>query len=156
MKAFRLENKIAVITGGGSGIGFAIAKTFIDAGAKVIILGRTEEKLVNAQNELGEACDYIPFDITVLDKIPDLVTKIEETMGPVDILVNNAGTHLKKYAVDTTDQEFQSVLNVHLMSVFALTREFAKKMVNRKPRLCQSFADHRLPQSLAPHGNCRQ
>lgn len=132
MKAFSLEGKKAVITGGGSGIGFAIAKTFIEAGAKVIILGRTKEKLINAQKELGEHCYYIPFDITELDKIPDLATKIEETRGPVDILVNNAGNHLKKFAVDTTDQEFQAVLNVHLMSVFALTREFAKKMIGRK------------------------
>lgn len=72
------------------------------------------------------------FDVTDLKKIPDLVSKIEKDMGTVDILVNNAGTHLKKFALDTTDAEFAKVLNVHLMSVFALTREFSKEMVKRK------------------------
>ena len=54
MTAFRLEGKKALVTGGGSGIGFGIAKTFVDAGAEVLIVGRNEEKLIDAKDELGE------------------------------------------------------------------------------------------------------
>ncbi|MFG6687747.1 SDR family NAD(P)-dependent oxidoreductase [Mariniflexile sp. HNIBRBA6329] len=132
MKAFSLEGKKAVITGGGSGIGLGIAKTFIEAGAQVLLIGRSEDKLIEAKKSLGNNCSYKPFDVTDLDKIPNLVAETETNWGHIDILINCAGTHLKKNAVDTTDSEFLGVLNVHLMSVFALTREFAKSMVKRK------------------------
>ncbi|WP_308991293.1 SDR family oxidoreductase [Mariniflexile litorale] len=132
MKAFSLEGKKAVITGGGSGIGLGIAKTFIEAGAQVLLIGRSENKLMEAKKSLGDNCSYKSFDVTDLDKIPSLVLETETNWGHIDILINCAGTHLKKNAIDTTDSEFLGVLNVHLMSVFALTREFAKSMIKRK------------------------
>ncbi len=127
MNAFRIDGQRAVVTGGGSGLGLGIAKVFVEAGAEVIIVGRNEEKLQKAQQELGPHCTYRAFDVTNLDAIPQLVKEI----GAVDILVNCAGVHLKKWALDVTDQEFLHVLNVHVMSVFALSREFAKLMVER-------------------------
>lgn len=127
MKAFRIDGKKAVITGGGSGLGFGIAKIFVEAGANVVIIGRNEEKLKAAQQQLGDQCTYKAFDVTQLDKIPALV----EEIGTVDILVNCAGVHLKKWAWEVTDEEFQNVLNVHVMSVFALSREVAKGMAER-------------------------
>ena len=127
MNAFRIDGQKAVVTGGGSGLGLGIAKVFIEAGAEVIIVGRNEEKLRQAQQQLGEKCNYRAFDVTKIDEIPALVQEI----GAVDILVNCAGTHLKKWAIDVTDKEFLDVLNVHVMSVFALSREFAKLMVER-------------------------
>jgi len=132
IKAFSLEGKKAVITGGGSGIGLGIAHTFIDAGAEVLIIGRNEQKLIDAKEALGDNCKYKSFDVTDLNKIPEIVDDIESSWGPVDILINCAGTHLKKNAIDTTDSEFLGVLNVHLMSVFALTRAFSKRMIERK------------------------
>lgn len=132
MKAFRIEGKRAVITGGGSGLGFGIAKTFIEAGAEVVIIGQNEQKLIDAKTALGEQCHYKQFNITQLDAIPSLVSDIESNIGPIDILVNCAGVHLKKNAIETSDSEFFEVLNVHLLSVFALTREFAKGMIERK------------------------
>ncbi len=132
MNIFSLEGKKALVTGGGSGIGFGIAKTFVQAGAEVLIVGRNEEKLINAKNMLGKQCEYLSFDVSNLEEIPAFVQKIENDYGALDVLVNCAGTHLKKNAVDTTDREFVEVLNVHLMSVFALTREFAKEMIKRK------------------------
>ena len=99
MSAFRIDGQRAVITGGGSGLGFGIAKVFIEAGAEVIIIGRNEEKLRGAQQQLGERCSYRAFDVTQLDKIPALVQEI----GTIDILVNCAGTHLKKWALDVSD-----------------------------------------------------
>ena len=127
MDGFRIDGQRAVVTGGGSGLGLGIAKVFVEAGAEVIIIGRNEEKLQAAQQQLGERCSYRAFDVTQLDGIPALVKEI----GAVDILVNCAGTHLKKWALDVSDAEFLDVLNVHVMSVFALSREFAKLMVER-------------------------
>lgn len=132
MQAFSLEGKTAVVTGGGSGIGFGIAKIFIEAGAKVIIIGQNKQKLEDAKKELGTNCHFISFDVTLLDKIPHLVSEIENDFGGVDILVNCAGIHLKKNALETSDKEFLDVLNVHLFSVFALTREFSKGMIKQK------------------------
>lgn len=127
MNAFRIDGQRAVVTGGGSGLGFGIAKVFVEAGAEVIIIGRNETKLQEACKQLGTKCSYRAFDVTKLDKIPALVKDI----GAVDILVNCAGVHLKKWALDVTDEEFLSVLNVHVMSVFALSREFAHLMVEQ-------------------------
>ena len=124
---FRIDGQRAVVTGGSSGLGLGIAKVFIEAGAGVVIIGRNEEKLQKAQQQLGKQCSYRAFDVTQTDQIPTLVQEI----GAVDILVNCAGTHLKKWALDVSDTEFLDVMNVHVMSVFALSREFAKGMVER-------------------------
>jgi gluconate 5-dehydrogenase len=132
MNAFRIEGKRAVITGGGSGLGFGIAKVFVDAGAEVVIIGQNEQKLIESKAALGEKCHFRQFNITLLDEIPGLVIEIERNIGTIDILVNCAGVHLKKDAVEMTDNDFFGVLNVHLLSVFALTREFAKGMIERK------------------------
>lgn len=127
MNTFRIDGQRAVVTGGGSGLGLGIAKVFVEAGAEVIIIGRNEEKLREAAGQLGEKCTYRAFDVTRLDEIPQLVREI----GTVDILVNCAGVHLKKWALDVTDEEFLSVLNVHVLSVFALSREFGRLMVEQ-------------------------
>lgn len=131
MKAFNLQGKRAVITGGGSGIGYGIAETYLTAGAKVIIIGQDELKLKNAKLTLGDNCDYISFDLKNLERIPELVESIERDFGTVDILVNCAGTHLKKDALETSDAEFLAVLNIHLLSVFSLTKAFSRKMTTR-------------------------
>lgn len=129
---FSLKGKRALITGGGTGLGYGIAKTFIEAEAEVIIAGRREQVLKEAAENLGEKCYYQQFDVTDLAKIPAFVQDIESNIGSIDILVNNAGKHLKKDAVDTTDAEFLEVLQVHLLSVFALIRECSKRMIERK------------------------
>lgn len=130
---FHLTNKIAVITGGGTGLGFGISKAFVEAGAKkVIITGRREKILADACKKLNGCAEYIVNDITEMDKLLTLVEEIENRFGPVDILVNNAGINLKKQALDVTDQEFETIIQTNLNAVFALTREIAKKMVERK------------------------
>lgn len=132
LKAFSLENKLALITGGGSGIGFGIAESFIRSGAKVVISGRREDVLKEASHRLGENCHYVVNDVTDLASLPGIVKHIEETYGEIDILVNNAGMHLKKCAQDTSDTEFSKVINTNLASVFSLTRTCAEKMLKRK------------------------
>lgn len=91
LDAFSLKDKLALITGGGTGIGLGIAKAFINAGARVVITGRRQEVLENAVAILGVNSAYIQNDISDRKLIPALVHQIEEQYGPVDILVNNAG-----------------------------------------------------------------
>ncbi len=129
---FTLINKTALVTGGGTGIGLGIATAFIDAGAKVIITGRRESVLKHACGSLGKNALYKVMDLTEREKIPGMVDTIEKEIGPIDILVNNAGIHLKKAAQDTTDEEFDRILNTNLSAVFSLTRACARKMIERK------------------------
>ena len=124
MRQFRLDGQRAVITGGGSGLGFGIAKVFVEAGSEVILVGRREERLRQAVEKLGSKSSYQVFDVSELAKIPQLVEKT----GTIDILVNCAGLHLKKWALEVTDEEFAHVLNVHVNSTFALSREYGKLM----------------------------
>lgn len=132
LQVFSLENKIALVTGGGTGIGFGIATAFIEAGATVVITGRREEILKEAVQQLGKNAHYLVNDITNKKEIPSLVETIETTIGPIDILVNNAGIHYKGMAQDTSDEDFERILQTNVMSVFSLTRECAKYMLQRK------------------------
>ena len=129
---FKLSNKIAIITGGGTGIGLGIASAFADAGAKVIITGRREAALKKACEDIGNNAIYKVMDLTEREKIPGTIDSIEKDFGPIDILVNNAGIHLKKAAQETTDEEFDKILQTNLSAVFSLTRECAGKMIKRK------------------------
>ncbi|WP_426060901.1 SDR family NAD(P)-dependent oxidoreductase [Hymenobacter sp. B1770] len=129
---FSLEGKLALITGGGTGIGLEIARCMTEAGATVVITGRREEVLRDAVQGLGESAQYMVNDITELTGIEDLVARVEATHGPLDILVNNAGINLKKPALEVTDEEFSRILHTNLHSVFALTRACAARMVARR------------------------
>lgn len=128
---FLLDNKLAVVTGGGTGIGFAISQTFINAGAKVVITGRRKDVLSEAVAKLGPDAKYITCDIRDLEKQKDTVSKIENDFGPVDILVNNAGINLKKNALEVTNKEFLDIITTNLVGLFVFTREVAAKMTTR-------------------------
>ena len=129
---YNLTNRVALVTGGGTGIGFGIAKQFIGLGAKVVITGRSEGTLQKAKNSLGTSCFVRISDVTVKEKHESLVEDIENNIGSIDILVNNAGKHCKKFATETSDDEFQSVMDTNLSSVFALTRTVLKHMIPRR------------------------
>jgi NAD(P)-dependent dehydrogenase (short-subunit alcohol dehydrogenase family) len=128
---FSLAGQIAVVTGGGTGLGLGIARCFVVAGARVVLVGRREVVLQKAVGELGEAAHHRVHDITHYHKNPALLEEIESSLGPIDILVNNAGVHLKKAAIETTESEFQSVLDTHLLAAFSLTRSAAVRMLTR-------------------------
>ncbi len=129
---FSLEGKLALVTGGGTGIGLGIAKAFVTAGARVVITGRREEKLKEAVAGLGSKARYEVNDITDKSSLRSLVEGIESNVGAIDILVNNAGIHHKAFAQDTSDDDFERVIQTNLLSVFSLTRECAKYMLKRK------------------------
>jgi len=89
-------NRIAIVTGGASGIGFAIAKKFVQNDIKVILMGRDKTRIRLACETLGVLADFVVCDLAELIKLPEIVNKIWENYGRIDILVNNAGMHLKK------------------------------------------------------------
>jgi gluconate 5-dehydrogenase len=129
---FDLGGQTALITGGGTGLGFGMAKCFVAAGAKVILVGRRKEELEKACAQLGPNAFALTGDITKLDTLPALAQKAEKIAGPISILVNNAGVHLKKPMVETSDAEFLTVLQTHVLGAFALSREVGRGMVARK------------------------
>jgi len=130
--AFDMTGKVALITGGGTGIGKGIAEEFIKLGAIVVITGRRPEPLEEAKAHLGSNCHSIVNDVTKKEEHPALLKQIEEEIGPLEILVNNAGKHNKSFALETSDDDFQAVIDINLNSVFALTRAALKYMVPRK------------------------
>ena len=132
LEAFSLEGKLALVTGGGTGIGLGISKALIAAGARVVITGRREDVLKDAVALLGSRAAYVVFDVTRKAEIPAMVAQISQDFGVIDILVNNAGMHLKKVAQETTDEEFEHILQTNLLSVFALTRECARQMIEQE------------------------
>ncbi len=132
MNPFSLQNETALITGGGTGIGLGIARCMVKSGARVVLVGRREEPLAAACAELGPQSSFVAHDITLVDSAPQLLAAAEHSAGTsISILVNNAGTHLKKFAVDTTPAEFQSVLTTHVLAAHALTRSIAPGMIKR-------------------------
>ena len=126
--------KLAIVTGGGSGIGLAIAEKFVQHGIHTVIAGRDENKLKAAKEKLGELCYTIRCDLSNLTEIPDLVDNVIRRFGRIDVLVNNAGINLKKDFVDVTNEEFQHIILTNMTAVFALSREVVKCMVEKEIR----------------------
>lgn len=129
---FSLEGETALITGGGSGLGLGIATSFVQAGARVVLVGRRADVLKAAVKQLGDAASFEPHDVTQLDRAADLVQRVTDRVGRISLLVNNAGIHLKKSAVDTTPTEFNSLLQTHVTAAFGLTRAVLPDMMQRR------------------------
>ncbi|MCE0497044.1 MAG: SDR family oxidoreductase [Methylacidiphilales bacterium] len=127
-----LNGKGALITGGGTGIGLAISREFIEAGARVTITGRREDVLREACRTLGANASYRVCDVSQTATLPSLVDGLESERFPLDILVNNAGINLKKAALEVTDEEFGRIIQTNLNGLFALTREVGRRMVARR------------------------
>ncbi|RIV46418.1 SDR family NAD(P)-dependent oxidoreductase [Flagellimonas pelagia] len=123
-----MDKKIAIVTGGNSGLGYATAKKFCDNGIKTYVVGRTRERTENACAEIGEHAVPVIFDLTHLEQIPAMVNEIFKKEGHIDILVNNAGINMKKDFVDVTDADFEEVIRTNMFSVFSISREVVKKM----------------------------
>jgi NAD(P)-dependent dehydrogenase (short-subunit alcohol dehydrogenase family) len=124
--------KVALITGGASGIGFAIAKKFIVNKITVILVGRDTAKLKAAAAELGADAGFISCDLSDLNQIPGMVQQIVDRYGRIDILVNNAGINMKKPVSEVSDTEFQQIVLTNQTSVFVLTRSVAGFMIEQE------------------------
>lgn len=124
-----MNTKVAIVTGGNSGLGFATAKKLCDNGIQTFIIGRTKEKTEEACSEIGPNAIPILYDLNDLKGIPAMISTIAKK-GNIDILVNNAGINLKKDFIDVTDDEFEMIIQTNLKSVFAVSREVVKVMKN--------------------------
>ncbi|MDF0692552.1 SDR family NAD(P)-dependent oxidoreductase [Aquirufa ecclesiirivi] len=129
---FSLAGKVALITGGGTGIGFDMAKCMLASGANVIITGRRENVLQDAVHNLGAGAFYFVHDMADVNATPGLVADIIQSHGKIDILVNNAGINMKRPAVDVSNDDFAQIIQVNLNAVFVLSREVGKHMLERK------------------------
>lgn len=146
--------KIAIVTGGASGLGFAIAKKFAQHNILTYIIGRDQKKLNDALALIGENARAISFDITQLNEVPKLVEDIASKHGGrIDILVNNAGINQKKEVVDVTNEDFQNIILTNLTSVFCLTREVTKVMLKHQSgsiiNISSMAAQYGLPKVIA-------
>jgi NAD(P)-dependent dehydrogenase (short-subunit alcohol dehydrogenase family) len=126
------ETKVAIVTGGASGLGLATTKKFVESGIKTIIIGRNEQKLAEAVAKFGPLCVYKSYDLNNLAGIPALINGIIKEYGIPDILVNNAGINQKKAFLDVTDEDFQRVLQTNLTSVFVISREVIRYMIEKE------------------------
>ena len=109
-----LRDKVALVTGGGSGIGKAIAKALLAEGCKVIINGRNEEKLNQAKSELGDNVESIVCDVTDEEQVENTFNGIISNYGKFDILINNAGMAAKAKAHELKYETWKKVINVNL------------------------------------------
>lgn len=132
-QAFRLDGEVAVVTGGGSGLGLGIARSLHEAGATVVLVGRRHEPLASACATLGENSHPVAADITVPGAAEQIVKQATSAAGTAPtIIVNNAGVHLKKPVVETAPDEFEAVLRTHVFAAHALNRAALPAMIERR------------------------
>jgi 3-oxoacyl-[acyl-carrier protein] reductase len=131
----RLENKIAVITGGAQGIGFETAAKFAGEGAKVVIWDVLETKGNSAVSEFeknGHTALFIKVDVTDFDSASTAAAKVIERFGQIDILINNAGITRDASILKMTPEQWKQVIDVNLTGVFNCTKAVAPYMVQKR------------------------
>ncbi|MEM9254295.1 MAG: glucose 1-dehydrogenase [Pseudomonadota bacterium] len=129
---FRLDGRVAVITGAGKGIGAAIARAFAEAGADVAIGARTESDLEGVAEDiraLGRRALVVPTDVLESAQLQNLADRCLGELGRIDLLVNNAGGFPPKPVADTTPREFMGALRFNVGTAFELSRICAPMMV---------------------------
>ena len=128
-----LTDKVALVTGGSRGIGFAIAQALAGAGAKVALLGRDGAKAAEAAQALGDgrgrgyACD-----VAQAAQVERVVATIEEEFDRIDVLVNNAGTTRDNLLFRITEDDWNTVLDTNLKGAFLTTKHAARGMIKRR------------------------
>ena len=138
-----LRDQVAIITGGGSGIGFATAREMIRLGARVALCGRTAAKLDAAKAQLGESAFAAVCDIREPAHVQTFVTSVLEAFGRIDVLVNNAGGQFPSPAQAISANGFLAVVKNNLVGTFHMTREVANQAMipARKGRIVNVIAN---------------
>lgn len=114
----RLDNKVAIITGGARGMGEMHVRLFIQEGAKVVFTDINEEAGLALEKELGTNAKFIKHDVTNKDGWDFVIRTTEECFGPVKVLVNNAGISINKTILDITEEEYRKIIDINQISVF--------------------------------------
>src|SRR4051812_48811058 len=112
--AFGLEGRVAVVTGGSRGLGFALCRELLERGARVATCARGEEQLERAGRRLGRDVLAIPCDVSDESQVRSFLTTVEERLGPVDVLVNNAGVISVGPLATQTIEDFEEMLAIQL------------------------------------------
>jgi NADP-dependent 3-hydroxy acid dehydrogenase YdfG len=132
----KLTGKIALVTGGGSGIGAACAKALVQEGAKVAITGRNQAKLNEVAKQLGQPAELLTVaaDVSDAKQVKAMVGQVVAKFGgPVDILVNNAGTNLKERTFrELTTEAWDRLIRTNLDGAFYCVHEIVPRMIERK------------------------
>jgi gluconate 5-dehydrogenase len=133
--AFRLDGRVALVTGSSTGIGLAMARGLAQAGATVVLNARNAARLHDAAGALraeGLKAHAKAFDVTDSAAVDAAVAAIEAEVGPIDILVNNAGTTKRAALPDISDADWRAVLQTNLDSAFYVGRAVARRMIPRQ------------------------
>lgn len=126
-KLFNLEGKVALVTGANTGLGQGIAIALVEAGADLCLVGRSApDDTVAEVKRTGRNCHVIQADLSELSDVDQIVAETREHCGGLDVLVNNAGIIKRDDAMDFSIEDWDSVMNVNLRTVFFLSQAFAK------------------------------
>ena len=130
-QALDLFGRVAVVTGGSRGLGFAVARELVQQGARVAVCARGEEQLERARTLLGRDVVAVPCDVSDRPAVDSLVAEVEERLGPIEVLVNNAGVISVGPLETLTEQDFEESLGVQLWGVLHTTLAVLPGMLDR-------------------------
>lgn len=143
LELFRLDGKVALVTGAASGLGAAIAVALAQAGAQVAVHGNRRPADETAAT-IGTNATAFQSDLSTTTGAETLFNAVHQHFGPIDILINNAGTISRAAAEDTTLEDWQTVLQVNLTSVFQLSQLVARDIFRRKAAFCLSSSTGKI------------
>ena len=132
---FRLDGRLALVTGSSAGIGLAVARGLAQAGAAVVLNGRRAEQLEAAAQTLraeGHSVHTCSFDVTEPEQVRAAVQDIEQAIGPIEILVNNAGMQRRGPLHEFSDAHWREILRTNLDSAFFVAQAVARHMIERQ------------------------
>jgi gluconate 5-dehydrogenase len=132
---FDLTGKVAVVTGGAGGIGRQFSTSFAEFGADVVVLGLPKDPLEEVAQEIrGLGRKSLAMAANVLDQqnMADMAAKVKSEFGHIDILVNTAGTHINKWAVDVTVEDFDKEVGLNIKGTFLPSQAVGKVMIEQK------------------------
>lgn len=130
---FSLEGKVAIVTGANTGLGQGMAVALAEAGADLALVGRSApDETVEKVQAFGRRAHVVMADLGSLDPIDRIVSETKEALGRIDVLVNNAGIIKRNDSIEFTVEEWDTVMNINVRSLFFLSQAVAREMIATK------------------------